>query len=330
MPPGLGEILAESGDLTLRRLRKASDWRRLHGGTIDRALLATGAVSEETLLDALERVTGLPSVSRERLAAASREAIESLPADARRRLRALPFDRRGDVLYVAVVRPGQPGPRNGPRRLHGLRHPPPRHRGPDPRGRSPRLGVGGAEGRRAVGPERFSSEHDRARRAVARSGRLPPGAGRRARPLRPARAHSPRRRDRRRGAGRRDRPRREGGAPAHLLGRRRPDVAAAPPSDPRAALRLVSRAHPPHRAVRRGRARPREVRPSRPRRDDRRRDRDRVARPPACAPLPGGGDRDLPPRRGDGGRHLLPLLRRPSLNGLPGSEAVEERSREHP
>ena len=79
MPPGLGEILAESGDLTLRRLRRASDWRRVHGGTIDRALLATGAVSEETLLDALARLTGLPSVSRERLAAASREAVE-IPA----------------------------------------------------------------------------------------------------------------------------------------------------------------------------------------------------------------------------------------------------------
>ncbi len=108
MPPGLGEILAESGDLTLRRLRRASDWRRLHGGTIDRALLATGAVSEGTLLEALERVTGLPSVSRERLAAARREAVETLPADARRRLRAFPFDRRGDVLHVAVVDPGNP------------------------------------------------------------------------------------------------------------------------------------------------------------------------------------------------------------------------------
>ncbi len=108
MPPGLGEVLAESGDLTLRRLRKASDWRRLHGGTIDRALLATGAVSEETLLDALERVTGLPSISRERLAAASREAVEMLPAEARRRLRAFPFDRRGNVLHVAVVDPGNP------------------------------------------------------------------------------------------------------------------------------------------------------------------------------------------------------------------------------
>lgn len=108
MPPGLGEILAESGDLTLRRLRKASDWRRVHGGTIDRALLATGAVSEETLLDALERVTGLPSVSRERLATACREVVETLPADARRRLRAFPFDRHGDVLYVAVIDPGNP------------------------------------------------------------------------------------------------------------------------------------------------------------------------------------------------------------------------------
>ena len=93
MPRGLGEILAESGDLTLRRLRRASDWRRVHGGTIDRALLATGAVSEETLLDALERLTGIPSVSRERLAAASAVVVETLPAETRRRLRALPFDR---------------------------------------------------------------------------------------------------------------------------------------------------------------------------------------------------------------------------------------------
>ncbi|HPA51386.1 MAG TPA: hypothetical protein PLP50_07265 [Thermoanaerobaculia bacterium] len=108
MSRGLGEILAESGDLTFRRLRRASEWRRVHGGTIDRALLETGAVREETLLDALCRLTGLPSVSRERLAAASREAVEALPADTRRRLRALPFDRRGDVLHVAVVDPGNP------------------------------------------------------------------------------------------------------------------------------------------------------------------------------------------------------------------------------
>ncbi len=108
MPPGLGEILAESGDLTLRRLRRASDWRRAHGGTIDRALLATGAVSEETLLDALEKLTGIPSVSRDRLAAASGEIVATLPPEARRRLRALPFDRRGDVLHVAVVDPGNP------------------------------------------------------------------------------------------------------------------------------------------------------------------------------------------------------------------------------
>ena len=106
--PELGEILEESGDLTVRRLRRASDWRRVHGGSIERALLATGAVSEETLLDALERLTGLPAVSRERLASAGREAVETLPADARRRLRALPFDRRGGVLHVAVVDPGNP------------------------------------------------------------------------------------------------------------------------------------------------------------------------------------------------------------------------------
>jgi hypothetical protein len=108
VPPGLGEILAESGDLTFRRLRRASDWRRVHGGTIERALLATGAVSEETLLDALARLTGLPSVSRERLAAASPDAVAMLPPDACRRLRALPVDRRGGVLHVAVVDPSNP------------------------------------------------------------------------------------------------------------------------------------------------------------------------------------------------------------------------------
>lgn len=108
MPRGLGEILADSGDLTIRRLRRASEWRRVHGGTIDRALLETGAVSEETLLDALSRLAGLPSVSRERLASARRETVEALPADARRRLRALPFDRRSDTLHVAVADPGNP------------------------------------------------------------------------------------------------------------------------------------------------------------------------------------------------------------------------------
>jgi hypothetical protein len=108
VPPELGQILEESGDLTVRRLRRASDWRRVHGGSIEGALLATGAVSEETLLDALERLTGLPAVSRERLASANRAAVETLPADARRRLRAFPFERRGGVLHIAVVDPGNP------------------------------------------------------------------------------------------------------------------------------------------------------------------------------------------------------------------------------
>lgn len=108
MPPGLGEILAESGDLTLSRLRRATDWRRVHGGTIDRALLETGAIREEALLDALSRLTGLPSASRERLAEADPDSVRMLPAEARRRLRAFPFERRGDVLLVAVVDPGNP------------------------------------------------------------------------------------------------------------------------------------------------------------------------------------------------------------------------------
>lgn len=108
MPPELEEILEQFGELTVRRLRRASRWRREHGGSIASALLSTGAVGEETLLDALARLTGLPAASRARLASASRAAVETLPADARRRLRAFPFERRGDVLQVAVVDPGDP------------------------------------------------------------------------------------------------------------------------------------------------------------------------------------------------------------------------------
>lgn len=108
MRHGLGEILAESGDLTLRRLRRASEWRRVHGGTIDRALLATSAVSEEKLLEALSRATGISPVERRALLAAEPEALELLPREARHRLRALPFRIVEDVLFVATSDPGNP------------------------------------------------------------------------------------------------------------------------------------------------------------------------------------------------------------------------------
>ncbi len=106
MRHGLGEILAESGDLTLRRLRRASEWRRLHGGSIERALLETGAVTEEVLLDALSKACGLPAASRDVLASAPREVVDLLPVEARRRLRALPFRLENGVLLVAAADPG--------------------------------------------------------------------------------------------------------------------------------------------------------------------------------------------------------------------------------
>lgn len=102
---GVGDVLVEAGELTVRRLGRASTWRREHGGTIERALLTTGAVSEEVFASALSRTYGLPTAVREELTAADPDVVAALAAKERRRLRALPFRHEGKVLHVAVSDP---------------------------------------------------------------------------------------------------------------------------------------------------------------------------------------------------------------------------------
>lgn len=102
---GVGDLLAEAGDLTVRRLGRASTWQKTHGGTIERALLSTGAVSEEVLTSALAQAYGLPGVSRATLLSADPDIVECLPAKERRRFRACPFALSGKVLDVAISDP---------------------------------------------------------------------------------------------------------------------------------------------------------------------------------------------------------------------------------
>lgn len=102
---GVGDLLAEAGDLTVRRLSRASTWQKTHGGTIERALLSTGAVSEEVLTSALAQAYGLPGVSRTALLSADPDIVECLPAKERRRFRAFPFSLSGKVLYIAISDP---------------------------------------------------------------------------------------------------------------------------------------------------------------------------------------------------------------------------------
>jgi hypothetical protein len=102
---GVGDLLAEAGDLTVRRLSRASTWQKTHGGTIERALLSTGAVSEETLTSALAQAYGLPGVSRATLLSSDPDIVECLPAKERRRFRAFPFSLSGKVLNVAISDP---------------------------------------------------------------------------------------------------------------------------------------------------------------------------------------------------------------------------------
>jgi hypothetical protein len=102
---GVGDVLAESGDLTVRRLSRASTWQKTHGGTIERALLSTGAVSEDVLTSALAQAYGLPGVSRATLLSADPDIVECLPAKERRRFRACPFSLSGTLLHVAISDP---------------------------------------------------------------------------------------------------------------------------------------------------------------------------------------------------------------------------------
>ncbi len=102
---GVGDVLAESGDLTVRRLSRASTWQKTHGGTIERALLSTGAVSEEILTSALAQAYGLPGVPRAALLSADPDIVECLPAKERRRFRAFPFSLSGKILNIAISDP---------------------------------------------------------------------------------------------------------------------------------------------------------------------------------------------------------------------------------
>ncbi|HUM00730.1 MAG TPA: hypothetical protein VL084_00465 [Thermoanaerobaculia bacterium] len=104
-PLGVGDALVESGDLTVRRFGRASNWRKQHGGTIERALLTIGVVSEEVLSSALSRTYDLPAASRDELTAADPDLVAALSAKDRKRLRALPFRHDGKLLDVAVSDP---------------------------------------------------------------------------------------------------------------------------------------------------------------------------------------------------------------------------------
>ena len=105
---GVGDVLAESGDLTVNRLGRASTYQRAHGVTIERALLSTGAVTEEVLTSALSQAYGLPGVPREQLLTADPDIVASLAPKHRRSFRAIPFGLTGNRLHVAISDPRNP------------------------------------------------------------------------------------------------------------------------------------------------------------------------------------------------------------------------------
>ena len=107
-PRGVGALLAETGDLTVGRLSSASAWQEKNGGSVERALLSTGGITEEVLTGALSRVFGLPGVSSAKLATSDPGVVARLAAAERRRFRVLPFELSGKRLKVATCDPRDP------------------------------------------------------------------------------------------------------------------------------------------------------------------------------------------------------------------------------
>ena len=86
MRPTIGHELSRTGLLTPEGLKRASDWRRANGGSIERALVASGAVEEEALTASRARLSGLEAAHRDRLVEADpsrlRRIVEGLLANA--------------------------------------------------------------------------------------------------------------------------------------------------------------------------------------------------------------------------------------------------------
>ena len=99
---GLGEILQLQGSITRSQLHRALALQRRKGGRLGSCLLETGAVSEEQLLSALAKQSGLSKAQPEDLEHISGEAQALVPSDLVRRRRAVPFRLRNGVLEVCV------------------------------------------------------------------------------------------------------------------------------------------------------------------------------------------------------------------------------------
>ena len=101
----LGDLLVEQGRITPLELQEALRAQRIFGGSLGTHLLQLGFVSEAELGSALDRVHGVPAVSRAELLSAAPEVFALLPTDFARRHRAMPFRVEGDELHLALQNP---------------------------------------------------------------------------------------------------------------------------------------------------------------------------------------------------------------------------------
>lgn len=102
----LGEDLMRGGRLTGEALRRALDLQRQLGGRLGTNLLEIGALPEGVLLQTLGTLLATRTASAAQLAHIPSSVIRSIPAKLARRYQIVPFQRRGNTLFVAAMGAG--------------------------------------------------------------------------------------------------------------------------------------------------------------------------------------------------------------------------------
>ncbi|MGD8859817.1 MAG: ATPase, T2SS/T4P/T4SS family [Myxococcales bacterium] len=98
----IGEILVRRGALEPERLEGALDIAREKGARLRDVLITTGALDEESYLEALASELGLDVITRIATDEVPTELIEATPINFARQHRLLPVSQNGDSVQVAV------------------------------------------------------------------------------------------------------------------------------------------------------------------------------------------------------------------------------------
>lgn len=104
MSKDLGKALVKGKVITDEQLQRAKEHQKQKGGTLGAALVATGVLTEEKLLQFLSKLYGVPTVILEGLEIKA-EAIKLVPREVALKHTAIPISLAGKTLILAMADP---------------------------------------------------------------------------------------------------------------------------------------------------------------------------------------------------------------------------------